>query len=373
MKNTKNWMIILGILIVIFTLYAIAQPNYIRIKNRSRRAEMALPGWQREMLGDAGWSQPNAGSGTTATAPAPALDEMQMEGGKAMAEAVPPGEVPAPPQAPGSQGAGPDPAAFHSQQFDLERWFSPAVYAADNKPNEQYLIRNGEMLLNIDNYDAASTEVTAIAQKYGGVVTDSNMQKSYDGTRSGFITLRVPSQDFFSAWGELLKVGEVLNQSSTAQDVSQEYVAAVSRLKNLTTEQTTLQGMLADAREVQRTRGLGEAYKVLLDTQARLSDVTGELQATEDQVARLADQITRSTIKVNMGEKAVYQASEFTWGFGDTLKAAGKAVVLGIKGFINWLIFFIITTAWWLALLIAVVRWQWLRWRKKHPAVRIKG
>jgi hypothetical protein len=262
------------------------------------------------------------------------------------------------------------PDAYSKQQFNLDRWFSPEAYAADTKPAEQYLIRNGDMLLNIENYDKAAKAVSDVADKYGGVVTDSNMQKNYDGTRNGYVTLRIPSKDFFAAWGELLKIGDVLSQNTTSQDVSQEYVAAVSRMKNLIVEQTTLQGMLADARETQRTKGLGEAYKILLDTQERLSNVTGELQSTEDQIAQLADKITRSTIKVNLGEKAVYQANEFTWGFGDTFKAAGKAVVLGVKGFINWLIFFIVTTAWWLALIILAARMLWLRWRKKRAAAK---
>lgn len=282
----------------------------------------------------------------------------------------------APPPLPGSKGGvGPEfkPEAYAKEQFKLDRWFSPAAYAADTKPDEQYLIRNGDIALQIESYDKAAQAVSDVAAKYGGVVTDSNMEKAYDGTRSGFVTLRVPSAKFFEAWADLLALGEVTHQNSTAQDVSQQYVAAVSRLKNLTTEQATLQGMLADAREVQRTRGLGEAYKVLLDTQARLSEVTGELQATEDQVSQLADQITRSTIKVNLAEKAVYKSEEFTWGFGDTFKAAGKAVVLGFKGFINWLIFFAVTTAWWLALIIWWLRVMWLRWRKKRQAVTLKS
>lgn len=343
MANLKNWAIVTGLVVACLLIYVFIAPNFIKIKYKgSAHSEMS--------------SMPGSG--------ASANYDIQYRLPAEDAQAAPaPGQAPA-------AGGSLAPAALSGQQFNIERWFSPAAYAAENKPDEQYLIRNGEMLLNIDNFDQASQNVNSIAAKYDGVVTDSNMQKSYDGTRSGYITIRVPVQNFFNAWNELLKVGEVLNQSTTAQDVSQEYVAAVSQMKNLTTEQATLQGMLEDAREVQRTRGLGEAYKVLLDTQSRLSDVTGELQAVEDQVSRLADQITRSTIKVNLGEKAVYQAQEFTWGFGDTLKAAWKSVVLGVKGLINWLIFFVVTTAWWLALLIIIIRWAWLRWYRKRKAAQ---
>lgn len=306
--------------------------------------------------------------GTAMPAAGVSMDSERSYGATMTAEApAPPPGVPAP-QGAGAPGQEFAPQAYAKSGLSVDRWFSPAVYAADTAPAEEYLIRNGDLLVLVQNYADAEKQAGQIAERYGGVLTDSHMEKNYDGTRTGYVTLRVPGKSFLAAWGELAKLGEVQDQNVSTQDVSQEYVSAVSQMKNLLDEQQTLQGMLSDAREVQRTRGLGEAYKVLLDTQARLSDVTGELRGVEDRIAQLADSITRSTIKLNITEKQAYQAAEFTWGFGDTSKSAWKSVVLGYKRAVNNAIFLIITAPLWVPWVAVLGVLFWLLYRRRGKA-----
>ena len=247
---------------------------------------------------------------------------------------------------------------------EIERWFSPQAYAADNTPAEEYLIRTGNITLKVDSYDKVAQQVSDVAAKYKGVVTDSQMNKSADGTKSGYVILRVPKESFFTAWDELLKLGEVENQNQAAQDVARDYIATWSQIKNLTTEQETLRAMLADAREVQRTRGLGEAYNILLQTEQRLSEVTGELQSASDQFARLADQINRSTITVNLSERAVYQSTEFKWNTGEVFRQAWKDLLLGFRNTVNGVVYFLVTMWLWLIPLAVVALVVWLILRR---------
>lgn len=243
---------------------------------------------------------------------------------------------------------------------DLERWFSPAAYAADTAPDEEYLIRSGTITLKVDSFTDTAKQIEDVAARYKGTITDTSMEKQYDGTRSGYITLRIPKESFFTAWSEILKLGDVENQNQSAQDVGREYVAAMSRMQNLMIEQQTLREMLADAREVQRTRGLGEAYSILLQTEQRLSEVTGELQVASDQVQQLADQITRSTITVQLTEKAIYQADEFQWDTGETFRQAEKDLLVGFKNTVNGVVYFLVTMWLWLIPLALVVAVVWL-------------
>ncbi len=141
---------------------------------------------------------------------------------------------------------------------------SPAAYAAQAPAGAEYLIYRGEMELAVKDYGAASDRILATAARYGGAVTDSKMAKTPDGVRSGYLTLRVPSRAFFTAWKELQGIGEIVPQSTAAQDASSDYISSASHIENLLKEQATLQGMLDDARAVQRSRGLGEAYKTML-------------------------------------------------------------------------------------------------------------
>ena len=297
-----------------------------------------------------GMMRGRAGGMVASAPPAPAEAPMPLSGESMDKSAA---------QTPGGGAPSFSPQAYGRTVFNVERWFSPAAYAEEARPQEEYLIRNGEMALRIDNYDKAEKAAADLADKMGGTVTDRQMTKNYDGTREGWVVLRVPASHFLDAWNQLRQIGEVTSENTTAEDVSTQYVSAVSRMKNRLQEQETLHGMLDDARQVQRTRGLGEAYKVLLDTQARLSDVTLELQTTQDTIDQLADKITRSSIKVTLSERAAYQSEEFTWGFGATLKAAYKDVLLGVKNTANALIYFVVTSVLWLpwVVIVAVVIW----------------
>lgn len=232
----------------------------------------------------------------------------------------------------------------------LNAWLSPAAYAADNQVDERYLIRTGELHLLVKDFEPARQQVAQVALKYGGTVTNADIAKAGDGMYNGYITLRVPNTKFFAAFEELLGAGEVASQKMESQDVSQDYITSISRLKTLTAQEDTLRQLLAEAVEVQRKRGLGEGYKMLLDTEQRLSDVSNEIQRVEDQLSALADQVTRSTITVQLTEqpKVATKDEPFNWGLGATFESSKKELVLGLRGFTQGLIHFLVTCWLWL-------------------------
>ncbi|MCC7479117.1 DUF4349 domain-containing protein [bacterium] len=231
----------------------------------------------------------------------------------------------------------------------LNAWLSPAAYAADNQVDEKYLIRSGEISLLVDDFEPARMKVSHLARQYGGTVTNADIAKSGDNMYSGFITLRVPNERFFEAFEALLAVGEVASQKLGSEDVSQDYVSSISRLKTLTVQEATLRKLLEESVEVQRKRGLGEGYRMLLDTEQRLSEVSNEIQRVEDQLTTLADRINRSTITVELSERAAVKKDDpFSWGLGATFESSKKELVLGLRGFAQWGIHFLVTCWLWL-------------------------
>ncbi len=235
------------------------------------------------------------------------------------------------------------PANGNAVSFNFDDWLMPKAFAAEAIPDARYLIRNGDLALNVESYEKTAADVGQVAEKHQGIVTDSSMEKFGDGTRTGWIKVRVPAEEFLATWEELKGLGEVENQHISSQDVSTQYISTVSRLKVLHTEQETLRTMLQEALDVQRTRGLGEAYSVLLQTQERLSEVSYEIQNHEDSLAQLADQITNSTITVNLTEQAAYVADEWNWGYNETLANAQKDLRLKWRGFVQGIIYFFVS------------------------------
>jgi hypothetical protein len=127
--------------------------------------------------------------------------------------------------------------------------------------------------------------------------------------------------------------------------------------------------MLDEALAVQRSRGLGEAYKVLLDTQSRLSEVTAEIQGVEDRVKALADQITRSTITLSLTENPKIPVNtapdKFNWGLGATFNSAVRDLMETARGFTQGVIYFVVTLQWiWWLLFFFAARWAWKYYKK---------
>jgi len=322
-----------GVLLLLAIL--IALPNNIRVKGPAGRPTMSLDSGVDKKSSYSGSSYPSTSAERTATPQA--SPESSASGQAASASAQTARRIS------GRVRAGLDTSR-------LQSWLMPQAYAEDHNLSEEYLIRTADCRIVVDDYRKAADGVTAIAAKYGGMVSDSQSQRQADNYVEGWITLRVPNRSFFSAWAEALSIGEVLDESVTTQDVSQDYVGGLSRLKNLLAEQAALQRMLDEALAVQRARGLGEGYKILLDTQDRLFNVTGDIESTEDQLNALADKITRSTITVRLSERKTLpvQAQEkFTWGMGNVAGGAYRDLLVSVRGLLHGLTYFLITCWTW--------------------------
>jgi hypothetical protein len=366
----RNAVAIFVVAIIFFVLWAVSLPNYIRVKGGrggvatgmaypEEDAAMA-PAMQGEMLAEPGFNQFRGVSAGGADKAA-SMDYWE-------------GETPATTAAPPANGQPHGVSVVDSALEEsgllakLESWMLPEAYAQDHEVDERYLVREGNCSLEVDSYKAAADKVSGLARKYDGMVSDSHSTKNYDGTVEGWIKIRVPAEKFFDTWNEILEIGELEDQTISSQDVSRQYVGYVSRLKNLMAEQSTLQQMLEEALAVQRSRGLGEGYSILLDTQERLFDVTGQIESTEDQLNALADRVTRSTITVSLREAKPLQQQvkeEFSWGLGTTAGTAYQDLLRTLRGMAQGFIYFIITCWTWLIpllILLGIARWAWRRW-----------
>jgi hypothetical protein len=293
------------------------------------------------------------------------------------------------PEAPPSPGQGTTPAEPPASGVasSIKDWLNPSAWAQETALDESFIIRTGSIEMEIEDFDKSSAEVTTIAKRHGGIITDSQMQKYGDDMRVGWITLRVPSGKFQQCYDDLRAIGDVKVQSVSSEDVTTEFIAGVSRMEALRIEHQTLQGMLEDAREIQRSRGLGEAYSVLLDTQARLSTVTTELQTVENRVSSLKDRIQRSTISVNLSERVIAPPiDEADWSIGATFERAKRDLQQGIDATLGGLVYFLVNgLIWWIIWLgilwlvwIFMLRKLWRRFASyavadKEPAAAASG
>ena len=95
---------------------------------------------------------------------------------------------------------------------------------------QRIIIRTVDMTLVVDNVAASLDEIADLAKSFDGWVVSSDRSAKH----RGFISVRVPATRLDEAIGDLRALAEEVEaESTTSQDVTDEYVDNRSRLKSL--------------------------------------------------------------------------------------------------------------------------------------------
>jgi len=214
------------------------------------------------------------------------------------------------------------------------------VLAADqtsaNLPNAaprssiRMIIKNGEMTLLVADTDRALDQATSIAVNSGGYVVSSKTWNSGE-FKSATLTMGVPSDQFEAVQRQLRALAvEVRSDTSSGQDVSDEYVDLQSRLTNLEATAARIRELLKDAKDVD------EALQVNL----KLSEVESEIEQIKGRTQYLKDRSAFSTIVVNL-HPDVPEPTPAAWQPGKTIEAAADSAGNLLRGLVDaaiWLI-----------------------------------
>jgi len=203
------------------------------------------------------------------------------------------------------------------------------------------IVRSGQIVIVVEDIPAAMDNITQLAERYKGYVVSSRSGREGDRLR-GTITIRVPVGDFDNVMRSLREFAvEVMSQSSSSKDVTEEYVDLGAKLKNLRAAEEQLLKIMARAekvedilsiqRELARTRGEIEQTKGRMQFLERTS-ATSIIEVRLEQ-ARLTARFTANTVRVRAGEEVFFsnQVSggfapySFEWDFGDGNTSTGES------------------------------------------------
>jgi uncharacterized protein DUF4349 len=167
----------------------------------------------------------------------------------------------------------------------------------DGGRNLSKIVRDGRigLVVNDDTFAQARATINAIALENDGFVLSSSTQ----GRRGTFV-LRVPDRRFILTLAALGEIGTVEFEDQTGQDVTAEFVDLVAREDILQARKRVLLGFLREATTVTETLSL---YGRVEDTQLQLERIQGELRF-------LRDQVSESTIRVQIRERAIKAETE---------------------------------------------------------------
>lgn len=228
----------------------------------------------------------------------------------------------------------------------------PLLYA-DVPPSSvasaHYLIRNGSITLTVARHGlrGAMARVNAITKGMGGYVLSSYIgsetpwyggvepmaqdasgpatgityeeasktgrpgdgSSSSDVVQYGTVTVRVPEQRFDDALGRFSKLGEVVDMTTSAEDVSDQMVDLRARLRHQKAVEERLLGFLGQARTIRET----------LAVQDRIDQTQLTIEQLSAEIVRLTEVTSYGTLTVSLRERGVPQPgsideSDTFWG-----------------------------------------------------------
>lgn len=155
---------------------------------------------------------------------------------------------------------------------------------------ERMIVRNGFLSLVVESVASAAAEVERITGDLGGFVVSSSLQGEGKAT-SARLTVRVPVDRFGEAMAQLRKLAvRVAGDSTSGQDVTQEYSDLQAQVRNL------------EAAEAQLQRIMDRAEKVedVLQVHRELVSIRGQIETAKGRALYLERTAATSAINVDL-------------------------------------------------------------------------
>jgi hypothetical protein len=168
---------------------------------------------------------------------------------------------------------------------------------AGNAAADRAIIRNGRMVVEVENYSTTADAIAARARTSGGYVSDSNRELHRDDNETwytGYIVVRVPSEEYEPTQSMVSEQGTVRSEETTTKDVTDKLVDLEARLTNLRERRDRLRTFYERANSTEE----------LLRIEEELSSVQSDIERLEAQKRSLEQRVAYSTLRVEIHEPA---------------------------------------------------------------------
>ena len=204
------------------------------------------------------------------------------------------------------------------------------------------IIKSADMRLLVEDSDRAIERVTQVVDDTGGYIISSRVwnQPHLDGKNYKYatITMGVPVESFERALNRLRDLSiEVLDETASGEDVTDQYVDLQSQLTNLEATRERIKSFLEDAQTVD------EALRI----NQQLSEIERQIEEIKGRINYLQDRSSYSTITVTLEPELPEIVPTPTpepkpWTPGETAGDAWETLTKAYQGIIELLIWFLL-------------------------------
>lgn len=152
-------------------------------------------------------------------------------------------------------------------------------------------------------FDEDTQKIQQVTDQLGGYIESSSIEiRSYsvNNERSGFFTLRIPTNEIINFAKELDALGVTVNESMSSQNYSLEYADNESRISALQAEEDALLSMLEKSERIEDA----------LQIQSQLSQIRGEREILTKSNRVIDNRVDFSTYSIQINEITTIQQNE---------------------------------------------------------------
>jgi hypothetical protein len=227
---------------------------------------------------------------------------------------------------------------------------------ADKPALSRKIIYDGQVELVVKDVDATAKKVVTFVQEAHGYIAEQGTTGAPGSQRSMRWKLRVPVDQFEALVQKVVELGELVQNSRTSQDVTEQFYDIEARIKNKKAEEKSLTKILDE-----RTGKLEDVLKI----ETELSRVRGEIEQLEGKIRVLENLSSLATLSLSVREREKFEpppptVADFPTQVARTWERSLHALVDLGKGVILWAVDWVL----WIPLLVvgALFAWIIVRW-----------
>jgi len=219
----------------------------------------------------------------------------------------------------------------------------------DGKEIKKKIIKTANLSIEVEEYKEGRASLSVLLKKYDGYIANEE-EYNRDYQRSTNLTIRISSEHFDTLLNQICGLAvHIDSKTVNSKDVTEEFVDIIARLKNKRKVEQQYLEILKKANTINDILAVNEHLRVIRE----------EIEAKEGRLKYLSNQVSFSTINVNL-----YQQIEQAYvGFGGQLL---KGFEGGWKGILMFIVG--ISYMWPFLLIASFIIWLIIRYRKKRRA-----
>ena len=248
--------------------------------------------------------------------------------------------------------------AMMLSKIDKKEASQPLKNTAESDVIKKKIIKDGRLGMDVKNLSASKTNIDTIVRNLGGYYDNESLSNN-DFATAYDLKIRIPS-DKFEILIEKIESGEgeVSYKEIDARDVTEEFINLETRLGNKQKYLTRYQELLRNAKNI----------KEILDIEEKIRVLEEEIESTTGRLKYLNDQVNYSTLELNISQKKAFKYTPpFRQNFFEKLK---QSLSRGWYGFVD--LFFFLLSNWAVLILLAVLIWLWIKYRKRRKSRKQK-